>query len=215
MRPQLFATFRFSKTGFNSIGLNKTLNSRAIRLINKFGLAKIGVFVKKHIFALIVFLVLLSSLTVLVDASQTISIPPQTKQVVSVSLSQGDSVNGTISVSGGSGGGIDFMVSDPNGKKLLSYNYTTYTSFSFSASINGSHLFSFDNSFCSCTTGKNVTIDCSVNNKLVQGSFQHTSNGGVPVFVALILVIVTLAVAAVVILTRRARTSTNNATVSP
>ena len=131
----------------------------------------------KHIFVLIVFFVLLGSLTVFVHAQQTFTVPPLSEQTVKVNLNQGDSVNGTFSVSGGTGTGVDFMVSDPNGKELLSYNYTSYTSFSFSASITGTYILSFDNSFCSCVGGKTVTLNYSVNDKPVQVSSQGGSNG--------------------------------------
>ena len=137
------------------------------------------------------------------------------EQTVKVNLNQGDFVNGTVSVSGGTGTGVDFMVSDPNGKELLSYNYTSYTSFSFSASITGTYILSFDNSFCSCVGGKTVTLNYSVNDKPVQVSLKDESNGGFPIVIILILVIVIVAIAAVVILMRRPRTNTKNATVSP
>ncbi len=169
----------------------------------------------KPIFVLIVFLVLLGSLTVFAHAQQTFTVPPLSEQTVKVNLNQGDSVNGTVSVSGGTGTGVDFMVSDPNGKELLSYNYTSYTTFSFSASINGTYTLSFDNSFCSCVGGKNVSLDYSVNDKPVQRSLAVGSNGGFPIVIILIFVIVIVAIAAVVILIRRPRTNTNNATVSP
>ena len=163
---------------------------------------------------LIVCFVLLLFLPMVVQASQTISVAPQTKKVINVSLSQGDFVNGTVSVSGGSGGGVDFLVSDPNGKELVSYNYTTYTSFSFPASINGTYLFSFDNSFCSCTTGKTVTLDYSVNDKVVQGSLQGGSNEGGSIVIPIILVIGAIAILAVAIITRRLRANTHDKTVS-
>ena len=174
-----------------------------------------GTSVNKHVFALIVFLVLLASLIVCVHASTTFTVPPLSEQTVKVNVNQGDSVKGTVSVSGGTGTGVDFMISDPNGKELLSYNYTSYTTFSFSASITGTYALSFDNSFCSCEGGKNVTLDYSVNDKPANGSLDVGSSGGFPLVIILILVIVIVAIAAVVILMRRPRTNTNTAAVSP
>jgi hypothetical protein len=200
--------------------------AKAARLINNFCQVMTGTFVSKHIFVLIVFLVLMGSLTVCVHA-QTFTVPPLSEQTVNVNLSEGDFVNGTVSVSGGTGTGVDFVVSDPNGKELLCYNYTSYTSFSFSASINGTYILSFDNSFCSCVGGKTVSLDYSVNDNPVQVSSQSGSNkpvqvsaqggsiGGFPLVVVLGLVFVIVVVAAVVILMRRPRTNTNNATASP
>jgi hypothetical protein len=163
-------------------------------------------------------LALFGVLTVCVHASTTFTVPPLSEQTEKVNLNQGDSVKGTISVSGGTGTGVDFMVSDPNGKEMLSYNYTTYTTFSFSASITGTYTLSFDNSFCSCEGGKNVTLNYSVNDKPAQGSLDVASSGDFPTVIILILVsviVVVASVAAVVILIRRPRTKTNPATVSP
>ena len=169
----------------------------------------------KPIFVLIIFLMLLGSLTVFVHAQQTFTVPPLSEKTVKVNLNQGDFVKGTVSVSGGTGTGVDFMVSDPNGKELLSYNYTSYTSFSFSASNTGTYVLSFDNSFCSCAGGKNVTLNYSVNDKSVQASSQGGSNGGFPLVIIPILAIIVVAIAVVVILIRHPRTkNTNNSTVN-
>ena len=167
--------------------------------------------VNKSIFVLIVFFLLLVSSTVFVHAQQTLTVPPLSERTVKLNLNQGTSVSGTISVSGGTGTGVDFMVSDPNGKELLSYNYTSYTSFVFSASITGTYVLSFDNSFCSCSGGKTVSLDYSVNDKPVQASSQGGPNGGFPIVIVLLLVIIIIvAIVAVVILMRRPRTDANN-----
>ena len=169
----------------------------------------------KPIFVLIVFFLLWGSLTALVHAQQTFTIPPLSERTVKLNLNQGESVSGTVSVSGGTGTGVDFMVNDPNGKELLSYNYTSYTSFAFSASITGTYVLSFDNSFCSCAGGKNVTLNYSVNDKPVPVSSQGGSNGGFPIVIIPVLAIVVAAIAVVVILIRRPRTNnTNNSMIS-
>ena len=175
----------------------------------------IGTFVSKPIFVLIVFFLLLGSLAVFVHASQTFTVPPLSEQTVKVNLNQGDFVKGTVSVSGGTGTGVDFMVNDPNGKEILSYNYTTYTTFSFSASITGTYTLSFDNSFCSCEGGKNVTLNYSVNDKTAQGSLEVTSKGGFPTIIILILISASVAIVAVVILMRHQKTKTDTAMASP
>ena len=59
---------------------------------------KTGTFVNKPIFVLIVFLMLLGSLTVFVHAQQTFTVPPLSEKTVNVNLNQGDSVKGTVSV---------------------------------------------------------------------------------------------------------------------
>ena len=176
--------------------------------------AKIGVFVGRHVLVLIVFFVLLSSLTALVHASQTISVPPVSQQTVKVNLSQGDSVNGTFSVIGGTGTGVDFTVTDPNGKELLSYNWTSRANFSFSASINGTYILLFDNSFCSCYGGKTVTLNYSVNNKTDQVNTQSGSSQEFPIatIVIAVSVVVVIAIFSVVIVIRRQRTAKHSRT---
>ena len=168
----------------------------------------------KHILILIVFLTLLSSLVVCVHASQTFTVQPGKTQIVSVNLVKGDSVNGTFSVTGGTGTGVDFVVTDPNGADLQSCNFTSDYSFSFSAPVNGTYGLGFDNSFCSCAGGKTVTLDYSVNDNQVQLSSQAGDNGLSFSTAAVLLIIVILVIVAVVILLTRLRASKNDATVS-
>ena len=75
-----------------------------------------GAFLNKPIFALIFFLVLLGSLTVFVHAQQMFTVPPLSEQTVKVNLNQGDCVNGTVSASGGTGTGVDFVMNDLTAK---------------------------------------------------------------------------------------------------
>jgi hypothetical protein len=80
---------------------------------------------------------------------------------LSIHLFKGDSVSGTISVSGGSGNDINFRATDPNGNDLAYQDRTTYTSFSFTASISGTYTLTFDNSF-SLLSSKSVSLSYSV-----------------------------------------------------
>lgn len=152
---------------------------------------------------------LLGTLTSFVHATQTFTISPGNKQNENVTLNKGDFVNGTISVSGGSGIGVDFNVSDPNGKELLSQNYVTYTNFSFSAYATGTYTLTFDNSFCSCTTGKNVTLDYVVNNS-TQSISESLFAAGFPIAIMVILTIAILTIAIVVIIKISFRKEPNN-----
>ncbi len=144
-----------------------------------------------------------------VQATETFTISPGNKQSVNVNLNKGDFVNGTISVSGGSGIGVDFNVSDPNGKELLNQSYVTYTNFSFSASTTGTYTLTFDNTFCSCTTGKNVTLDYSVNNS-TQSSSESLFAAGFPIAIMVILAVAILTIAVVVIMKISLRKEPNN-----
>lgn len=161
-----------------------------------------------RIFGLILLLVLIgSSLTVFVNASTMFTVPPLSEKNVNVNLKQGDSVKGSFSVTGGTGTGVDFCVTNPDGKQLLSYNFTSYQSFAFSASINGTYTLSFDNSFCSCEGGKNVTLEYSVN-KAVSSGLDVASSGGFPVVPTVVLAAVIVAAATAVFLIRRPRANT-------
>jgi hypothetical protein len=131
----------------------------------------VGASVKKLIFVFAASLLVLcfsSSLTV--NASQTFVLEPNNKQIVSLDLNHGDFVNGTVIVSGGDSNEIRLQVEDPNGANILSYYYTAYANFSFSANTTGTYQLTLDNSFCSCNTAKNVTIDYTVNNAHVDSA---------------------------------------------
>ena len=164
---------------------------------------------KKFVFVLSVFFVLTASFfAVFVHASQVFTVPPLSEKTVSISLNQGESVNGSFSVTGGTGTGVDFLATDPNGKELLSYNFTSYESFSFTASVAGPYTLSFDNSFCSCVGGKNVILDYSVGlpvNATVSTNSEVSSAGGLPAIAVIVLVVVVLSLAAVVFFVRRSR----------
>jgi hypothetical protein len=95
---------------------------------------------------------------------------PNNKQIVSLDLNHGDCVNGTLIVSGGDSNEIRLQVEDPNGANVLSYYYTAYANFSFSANTTGTYQLTLDNSFCSCNTAKNVTIEYTVNNAHVDSA---------------------------------------------
>ncbi len=109
---------------------------------------------------------LLLSLIVLAYADETFTVPPSWQTTRAVSLKEGDSVTGSITVSGGSGNDINLYVTDPNGNTILRYNRATRTSFSFSASMTGTYKMHFDNSF-SIISSKSVTLDYSVKTSIL------------------------------------------------
>jgi predicted secreted protein len=167
---------------------------------------KIGIVVKKRILALIIFAVLLGSLTVSVHAQQSFNVPVETKHAENINLNQGDSVNGTMCLTGNPGSGIDFSVTAPNGKELVSDNFTSFVNFTFTAPMNGIYVMTFDNSFCSCEGGKNVTLDYTVNNGPVQINSQAGSNEEILIITAIIAVAIIITTSAVVISTKRRKT---------
>ncbi len=160
---------------------------------------------KKHVFVTVIILVLVgSSLTALVEAQQKFTVPPESGKTVTITLNRGEYVNGSFSVTGGTGTGVDFCVSDPNGKELISCNFTSTKIFSFSAPTTGTYTLSFDNSFCSCVGGKNVTLDYAVSQP-AKTSIEAKTNEGLPNVTELVLVAAIIAVAAVSILMKHAR----------
>lgn len=139
-------------------------------------------------------LILLSfCLVVGIARAENFTVPPLQEVTRSIGLSDGDKVSGSISVVGGSGNDINFYVTDPNGNTITRYDRVTQTSFSFSASMTGTYVMHFDNSF-SILSSKSVTLDYSVTKSIA----------GIPQDVFLVLVvIVVIIIVAVVVLARR------------
>lgn len=140
-------------------------------------------------------LILLSfCLVVGIARAETFTVPPLHEHTTSIGLSDGDKVSGSISVVGGSGNDINFYVTDPNGNTIRRYDRVTQTSFSFSASMTGTYVMHFDNSF-SLLSSKSVTLDYTVTKTIL----------GIPqeYFLVLLIVVVVIIVAVVVVLARR------------
>lgn len=141
-------------------------------------------------------LILLSlSLIIGIAKAETFTVPPLQEVTRSVGLSDGDRVSGSISVVGGSGNDVNFYVRDPNGNTVLSYDRVTQTGFSFSASITGTYVMHFDNSF-SLLSSKSVTLDYTVTKSILGISQEY--------FLALVvIVIVVIIVVIAIVLVRR------------
>lgn len=175
------------------------------RLLIKLGKNGYGVVMKKVVFVLVACFLVLFFSTLTVHASQTFTLEPNNKQILSLNLNQGDYVNGTVTVSGGDSNEIKLEVADPKGTDVLSYYYTACANFNFSANTTGTYQLTLDNPFCSCNTAKNVTIDYSINsayvvvtstNTPIDSAQENTPNNGFPI--ALVLGAVAVAVAVVV-----------------
>lgn len=157
---------------------------------------------KKHIFAFAIAVALLTSTITFVHASQEFTVPPLSEKTIALNLSQGQICRGSFSVTGGTGTGVDFSVSDPEGKQILSYNFTSQQNFSFSAIVGGIYVLSFNNEFCSCEGGKNVTLDYAVNQPAVSKVAASSTSSFPIAATALIIAAVAAAVVAAVILVR-------------
>jgi len=149
---------------------------------------------------LAVFLILFS-VAGLANASQTYTVPSLGKQTVSIPLSKGDFVTGTLSVTGGSGNDIDFRVEGPSGNVLTSYDRATQLTFSFAASTTGTYTMTLDNSF-SELSDKSVTVDYTVQHL---GATGDGSNDMFLIAAVVVAVVALLIVLAVVYSKRRPR----------
>jgi len=115
---------------------------------------------RKNTFILIVAISLLLGLLTICLAQETFTVPASQEVDRIIALHQGDSVNGNIEVSGGTGNDINFYVTDPHNNILLQYNYTSDLNFSFVPQTTGTYILHFDNSFSN--SQKSVTLSYSV-----------------------------------------------------
>ncbi len=156
----------------------------------------------KKILALVLSITILCLTFSVVSAnSQTFTVPAGSSEQVSLNLNGGDSVTGTISVSGGSGNDVNFKITDSNGNIISSQDRITSTSFSFTASTSGTYKLSFDNSF-SVFSSKSVSLDYSVQSPLLGGG----SSGGfvsLLLIVALVAIVIAVVVVVIVVVVRK------------
>jgi hypothetical protein len=141
-------------------------------------------------------LLLLGSSFAFANAAETFTVPNFSIHTVTIDLNQGDTVTGSVSVSGGSGNDINLIIQDSDGNIVATYSHITSSSFSFTASQKGTYKLVFDNTF-SLLTSKSVTVDYSVNSP---------SNNIIIAVVAVILIVVVIA--AIVIVKKRSKAGT-------
>jgi len=131
---------------------------------------------------------------------QTFTVPARSASTVPLPLSQGDAVEGNITVTGGLNNDINFNITDPNGNIIRSFSLVTQTPFSFQAETTGDYILVFDNSF-SLLISRSVTLDYLV----------KPATLGIPldmlpqVIGAIIAVIVVIVVVAVIVSKRNNR----------
>lgn len=128
---------------------------------------------------------------------ETFTVPPGRDITRSLQLNNEDKVSGSISVVGGAGNDVNFFVTDPNGNTILRCDRATQTSFSFTASISGTYILHFDNSF-SIISSKSVTLSYRISRAVYgirQDIFLITVVAGV--------IIAVTAIAAIVIIAKR------------
>jgi len=92
--------------------------------------------------------------------SRTIYVDAGKEKVESIRLKVQDEVSGRISVISDSSEGINFYVTDPDGKIVVQHENATVKDFRFTASKEGTYKLHFDNSFS--TDRKTVTFNYDV-----------------------------------------------------
>ena len=92
--------------------------------------------------------------------SRTVSVAPGEEEVENIGLKVADEVSGKISVVGDSSDDINFFITDPDGKVVVSFNRVSLTSFRFKASKEGIYTLHFDNTFSA--EPKTVTFNYDV-----------------------------------------------------
>jgi hypothetical protein len=145
-------------------------------------------------------LVLLGAFLAFASAAETFTVPNFSVHTVTLDLNQGDSVTGSVSVSGGTGNDINLIIQEPDGNIVATYSHITSSSFSFTASQKGTYKIIFDNTF-SLLTSKSVTVDYSVN-----------SPSSTLVIAVVAVIIIVVVIAAIVVMKKRAKAGTSPST---
>lgn len=128
---------------------------------------------------------------------QNCTAPAGSQCTLTFNLNNGDSVSGSVSVTGGSGNDINFYITNPAGAQIYSAGRVSGgTSFSFTADSSGAYILHFDNSF-SLLSSKQVTVS------------YDASSAGVPEFpfqgLTIILLTVSILGSYFIVRTRRSR----------
>jgi hypothetical protein len=111
---------------------------------------------------------------------QQCSVPAGSQCTLTFNLNNGDSVSGSISVTGGTGNDVNFYITNPTGAQIYSAGRVSGgTSFSFTADSSGAYILHFDNSF-SLISSKQVTVSYNVT---------PAGGGGIPEFPAQLLLV--------------------------
>jgi hypothetical protein len=115
-----------------------------------------------HTFAALI-LVLSMFMFVAIVAADNASfiVQPQQEHVITLSLHETDSVSGSFSVASNDETGINFFISDLQGKTILTYNNVLQKSFTFIAESTGNYLLHFDNSLSS-SYSKTVALNYNI-----------------------------------------------------
>ena len=100
---------------------------------------------------------------------ETVDVSPGYIQTIVFNLEKGDKFKGSLSVAGGSGNDVNFMVKDPDGDPIIpDRRVAEGWNFEFNANSNGAYTLYFDNSF-SVFSSKQVSISYDIEKPALGG----------------------------------------------
>lgn len=137
--------------------------------------------------------------------TQTLTIPALGTQTAYVTVNQGETLSGEISVLDNQMKDINFRITDPNGNSVIHYNQVTSSNWNLVASKNGTYTLTIDNS-SPVFSSKTVILAYYV-------SSNAGSGGGSDPFLFLVivigLIIVVVGLVVVLLVTRRLKANTS------
>jgi len=116
------------------------------------------------IYAVAILTLVISSLTLVriaIADNANFVVQPLKEHVIPLSLKETDSVSGSFSVVTDGESGINFSITDPDGKTILRFDNVGQKSFSFIAQVTGDYRLHFDNSFSSVYS-KTVALNYNI-----------------------------------------------------
>ena len=137
--------------------------------------------------------------------TQALTIPALGTQTAHVTVNQGETLSGEISVSDNQMKEINFKVIDPNGNSVIHYDHLTSSNWNFVASKNGTYTLTVDNS-SPVSSSKNVFLAYYVSGNVGSGSSLDSFLFHV-IVEGIIIVVVVLVV--VLLVTKRLKANTS------
>lgn len=135
---------------------------------------------------------------------QTIQINPSETKYLSVFLNQGDTIQYSMSISGGSGNDVNFVIQDPDSNTLMKIRVSGSYNGELTSNTSGNYQFSFGNTF-SILSSKQVQFTYSITSPA--SSNQIATNNAIVGFVFLIVIIVIPITVGIYVYKRRKRKS--------
>ena len=120
--------------------------------------------------------------------SQSFQVRPGETKYLVIYLDQGDTIQFSVSVVGGSGDDIDLTIENPNFETVSKARISGSYNYGFTSDLSGNYKFSFGNTF-SIISSKEVEFSYDVTKPAQGGSYSTSSTiVGLVVFIAIIVV---------------------------